>query len=147
MPWVVSMARPWPPVTLALLRAVGCGAFTTAVVVTLRRRRDVRCLEIGKVASSGDTDTLKLTTSLHLKLDNWWLEDEISFNEEAYFQVRTVSSRECSQMKNHWNHSLVINKNTTPRIFPFLFNISRKKTPQQQTWAKDQSPCDLLPVV
>ncbi len=43
-------------------------------------------------------DTLPETNSLHLKMDGW--NAIVSFWGRAYFQVRTVSFRECISMLN-----------------------------------------------
>ena len=50
--------------------------------------------------------SLKLTASLHLKIDGWKI-TFLSFWGPAYFQGRTVSSRECTLTGFNMFHILI----------------------------------------
>ena len=121
MPWVVSMARPhqWPwrccaPLDAALHHSSCC--YTA-------RRRDVRCLEIGKVASSGDTDRDTDT----LKIDGW-----------PIFRCELLVLESVVKMKNHMKPQPSHQQKHDSENLPLFCSTSHgKKTPQQQqTWAK-----------
>lgn len=115
------------PVTLALLRAVGCGASPQQLLL--------HCAAAGcPVLGDRRGGKLGRYRQRYRHPENWWL---------AYFQVWAVSSRECSQMKNHMKPQPSHQQRHDSENLPFFVqHLTEKNTPTTDL-SKDQSPCDL----